>query len=88
MQIPEKIQEKYKPIAIAKAEVKPIAIDDREIDSVLADYAHLRDLQWTAYHAKRIKTKGTQWYIEKCKIAIADGNKKKKYLSWLISRDI
>jgi hypothetical protein len=75
-------------IATAEAEVKnTIAIDDKQIDLILKEYSHLRDESWKAWHAMQIKQNGASWYIERCKIALAEGKDPKRYLTWLLKKD-
>ena len=75
-------------IAIAKAEVKtPIAIDDKQVDLVLKEYSHLREESWKAWHAMQIKKHGVSWYVERCKIAEAEGKDPKRYFTWLLKKD-
>jgi len=66
----ENIGSIIRPIAIEAPVVKPtIAIDDKEIDFNLEQYKYLIDPSWKAWHAKWIKTKGLQRWIQAAKIA-------------------
>ena len=75
-------------IAIVKTGTKtPIAIDDKQIDLVLKEYSHLREESWKAWHAMQIKEHGVSWYVERCKIAEAEGKDPKRYFTWLLNKD-
>jgi len=83
----ENIGSIIRPIAIEAPVVKPtIAIDDKEIDFNLEQYKHLIDPSWKAWHAKWIKTKGLQRWIQAAKIAEQDGKDKAKYFTWLLKK--
>lgn len=77
---------KNKQLQLQKQKLKPIAIDDREIDLVLEEYKSLRDINWTGWHAKHIKANGVDWYIRQCAIA-KEGNNPRRYLTWLIKKN-
>lgn len=83
----ENVASIIRPIANAKAEVKPtIAIDDKEIDYNLEQYQHLIDPKWKAWHAKWIKTHSMPEWIKLAKIAEQDGRDKPKYFTFLLKK--
>lgn len=75
-----------RPIAIAKAVERPIAIDDKQIDYNLEQYKHLIDPNWKAWHAKWIKTHSLELWVKNAKVAEQDGKDKARYFTFLLKK--
>lgn len=80
---------KNKPIATAteRNNIKPIAIDDKQIDSCLKEYSHLISQDWKAWHAKWIKQNGIAKWTQLARIAQAEGKDKPRYFSFLLNKE-
>lgn len=79
---------KSEPIATEVRTLKPIAIDDKQIDLLISENTDVLCLDFKAWYCKCIKLIGSDKFIQLASLARSEGNNKARYFSWLLKREI